>query len=99
MSCDGWDSIFLTMDKRHGHRLAPRTLRSLIFTALKMANVKRPVVTGHSLRHTAVKMPSNGGTPMTAVKDMIRHASIKQTNIYAHTMRRVKEGGEPITQY
>jgi len=64
------------------------------------ANVKRSVVTGHSLRHTAIKMSSNGGTPMTAVKDMILHAFIKQTNIYAHTMSRVKEGGEPfITQY
>lgn len=97
---DGGDPLFLTMGKRHGHRLAPRTLRSLIFTALKMANVKRPVVTGHSLRHTAATMSLNGGAPVTAVKDMLRHASIKQTNIYVHTMNRVKEGGERfITQY
>lgn len=97
---DGGDPLFLTMGKRHGHRLAPRTLRALIFTALKMANVKRPVVTGHSLRHTAATMSLNGGAPVTAVKDMLRHASIKQTNIYVHTMNRVKEGGERfITQY
>ena len=99
-SLEGGDPLFLTMGKRHGHRLAPRTLRSLIFTALKMANVKRPVVTGHSLRHTAATMSLNGGAPVTAVRDMLRHASMKQTNIYVHTMNRVKEGGERfITQY
>ena len=97
---DGGAPLFLTMGKRHGHRLAPRTLRALIFTALKMANVKRPVVTGHSLRHTAATMSLNGGAPVTAVRDMLRHASMKQTNIYVHTMNRVKEGGERfITQY
>jgi integrase len=60
---DDGNPLFLTMGKRYGHRLAPRTLQSLIFTALKMANVKRPVVTGPSLRHTAATMSLNGGLP------------------------------------
>ncbi|MEZ4275194.1 MAG: hypothetical protein R3B95_08005 [Nitrospirales bacterium] len=38
-----------------------------------MANVKRPVVTGHSLRHTAAPWPTDGRAPVTAVKDMLRH--------------------------
>jgi len=45
-----------------------------------MYNVKWQVVTGHSLRHTAGTMSLNGGAPMTAVRDMLRHASMKQTN-------------------
>lgn len=94
VSLDGGDPLFLTMGKRQGHRLAPRTLRSLILMALKMANVKRPVVTGHLLRYTVAKMSLNGGAPVTPVKDMPWPASIKQTNTYVHTMNRVKEGGE-----
>ena len=94
------DPLFLTMGKRKGHRLAPRTLRAIICTALKVANLKKPVITGHSLRDTAATMSLNGGVPVTAVRDMLWHASMKQTNIYVHTLNRVKEGGERfITQY
>jgi len=83
-----------------GASAAPHTLRSIICTALKVANLKKPVITGHSLRHTAATMSLNGGAPVTAVRDMLRHASMKQTNIYVHTLNRVKEGGERfIMQY
>lgn len=44
-------------------------------------------------KHT---MPLNGGAPVTAVKDMLRHASIKQTTIYVHTMNRVKRAGSDL---
>ena len=96
----GEDPLFLTLGKRQGHRLSPRTVRGVICTALKVANLKKPVITGHSLRHTAATMSLNNGAPATAVRDMLRHASLKQTNIYVHTLNRVKDGGERfITQY
>ena len=59
--------LFLTVGKRQGHRLVPRTLRSIIFTVLKIANVKRSVVTGHFLRHTAAAMSLHGGAPVISV--------------------------------
>ena len=97
---EGEDPLFLTLGKRQGHRVAPRTLRGIICTALKVAQLKKPVITGHSLRHTAATMSLNNGAPATAVRDMLRHASLKQTNIYVHTLNRVKDGGERfITQY
>ncbi len=96
----GEDPLFLTLGKRQGHRLSPRTVRGVICTALKVAQLKKPVITGHSLRHTAATMSLNNGAPATAVRDMLRHASLKQTNIYVHTLNRVKDGGEHfITQY
>ncbi len=96
----GENPLFLTLGKRQGHRLSPRTVRGVICTALKVAQLKKPVITGHSLRHTAATMSLNNGAPATAVRDMLRHASLKQTNIYVHTLNRVKDGGERfITQY
>ncbi len=96
----GEDPLFLTLGKRQGHRLSPRTLRGIICTALKVAQLKKPVITGHSLRHTAATMSLNNGAPATAVRDILRHASLKQTNIYVHTLNRVTDGGERfITQY
>jgi len=94
------EPLFLTMGKRQGHPLKPRTIQGLVRWWLTAAQVKSPVITGHSLRHTAATMALEGGAPITAVKDMLRHSSLKQTNIYVHTLDRMKRGGEQfITQY
>ena len=94
------EPLFLTLGKRQGHRLKPVTMQGLVRWWLTAAQVKRPVISGHSLRHTAATMAIDGGAPITAVKDMLRHSSIKQTNIYVHTIDRLKKGGESfITQY
>ncbi len=94
------EPLFLTLGKRQGNRLKPVTMQGLVRWWLTAAQVKRPVITGHSLRHTAATMAIDGGAPITAVKDMLRHSSIKQTNIYVHTLDRLKKGGESfITQY
>jgi len=45
-------------------------------------------------------MAIDAGAPLPAVKDMLDHSSLKHTNIYVHTLERVKRGGESfITQY
>ena len=97
---DGDEPLFLTCGKRQGHRLSTTTLQALIRWWLTVAQVKSPVVTGHSLRHTAATMAIDAGAPLPAVKDMLDHSSLKHTNIYVHTLDRVKRGGESfITQY
>ncbi len=94
------EPLFLTLGKRQGHAIKPRTIQGLVRWWLTAAQVKSPVITGHSLRHTAATMALEGGAPITAVKDMLRHSSLKQTNIYVHTLDRMKRGGERfITQY
>ncbi len=76
------------------HEAMPPTVRP---TATQ---VKSPVLTGHSLRHTATTMALEGGAPITAVKDMLRHSSHKQANVYVHTHDRMKRGVERFfTQY
>ncbi|NKB82799.1 MAG: tyrosine-type recombinase/integrase [Nitrospirales bacterium] len=97
------EPLFLTMGVRQGHRLTTRTIRFLITQALRLASVKTsltPRITGHSLRHTAATMALDNGAPLTAVRDMLHHASISQTNQYLHTQNRIREGAERlITQY
>jgi len=92
--------LFVTVGRRGGHRLSEITIQGLVREWLKLCQVKRDVITGHSLRHTAATMALESGAPVTAVRDMLRHSSMKQTNIYVHTLDRMKRGAEQfITQY
>ena len=45
-------------------------------------------------RHTAATLALEAGAPIFEVKNMLRHAKIETTMIYAHEVNRIKNGAE-----
>lgn len=91
--------LFTTGGTRPGERLAPRTLRVILQKALMAAGLKRRTITGFSLRHTAATLALEGGASLRELQSMLRHASIKTTQLYLHDLHRLKSGAERrITQ-
>lgn len=83
---------------RHGRRLSNRQIQRSVRTALaefaESANVSV-----HSLRHTFATHLLDAGADLMAVKELLGHASLGTTQIYAHTskerLRRVYKGAHP----
>lgn len=83
---------------RHGRRLSNRQIQRSVRTVLaefaEAANVSV-----HSLRHTFATHLLDAGADLMAVKELLGHASLGTTQIYAHTskerLRRVYDGAHP----
>ena len=83
---------------RHGRRLSNRHIQRLVQPVLgdfaENANVSV-----HSLRHTFATHLLDAGADLMAVKELLGHASLGTTQIYAHTskerLRRVYKGAHP----
>lgn len=83
---------------RHGRRLSnrqiQRTVRAVLAEFADAANVSV-----HSLRHTFATHLLDAGADLMAVKELLGHASLGTTRIYAHTskerLRRVYKGAHP----
>ena len=83
---------------RHGRRLSnrhiQRTVRNVLAEFAGAANVSV-----HSLRHTFATHLLDAGADLMAVKELLGHASLGTTRIYAHTskerLRRVYKGAHP----
>lgn len=83
---------------RHGRRLSHRHFQRIVQSVLddfaESANLSV-----HSLRHTFATHLLDAGADLMAVKELLGHASLGTTQIYAHTskerLRRVYKGAHP----
>ena len=83
---------------RHGRRLSNRQIqRSVQAVLAEFAEAAN--VSVHSLRHTFATHLLDAGADLMAVKELLGHASLGTTQIYAHTskerLRRVYKGAHP----
>ena len=83
---------------RHGGRLSNRHIQRFIQAVLSdFASAANLSV--HSLRHTFATHLLDAGADLMAVKELLGHASLGTTQIYAHTskerLRRVYKGAHP----
>ncbi|MDE2794086.1 MAG: tyrosine-type recombinase/integrase [Gemmatimonadota bacterium] len=83
---------------RHGRRLSNRHIQRLVQSVLEdFADSANLSV--HSLRHTFATHLLDAGADLMAVKELLGHASLGTTQIYAHTskerLRRVYKGAHP----
>ena len=50
--------------------------------------------TAHSLRHTAATLMLRSGEELSNVKQVLRHANVQTTMIYAHALEREQNNAE-----
>lgn len=83
---------------RHGRRLSNRHIQRLVQTVLEDF-AESADLSVHSLRHTFATHLLDAGADLMAVKELLGHASLGTTQIYAHTskerLRRVYRGAHP----
>lgn len=84
--------FFVTMKNPH-RRLAGRTVRQRIRRIIMAAGIS---ATPHQLRHTAITIAREAGTPLDAVREMAGHASIKSTEVYDHAIQRKRFAPEKV---
>jgi len=73
-----------------GHRLSRRGVRHVVDGYLRAANVKRPRVSNHALRHTSATLAYHYTRDLRAVQDMLGHQDPKTTARYARVVDRAK---------
>ena len=83
---------------RHGRRLSNRHIQRLVRSVLEDF-AESADLSVHSLRHTFATHLLDAGADLMAVKELLGHASLGTTQIYAHTskerLRRVYRGAHP----
>ena len=83
---------------RHGRRLSGRYIQRAVRQVLEEC-ASATGLSVHSLRHTFATHLLDAGADLMAVKELLGHASLGTTQIYAHTsrerLRRVYKGTHP----
>lgn len=77
------DAVFVS---QHGRRLSRRRIQSIVSEFLRKASDDTGLST-HSVRHTFATHLLDNGADLVAVKELLGHASLSTTRIYAHTSR------------
>ncbi|MFA5035841.1 MAG: tyrosine-type recombinase/integrase [Candidatus Izemoplasmatales bacterium] len=67
------------------------TIRYSLKRLMDEAQVSSPKVTVHSLRHTCATLSLQTGGSLEATQQLLRHANIETTLIYAHHLNRIKD--------
>lgn len=80
---DDRDAVFLS---QHGRRLSRRRIQGIVSAFLRAASDDTGLST-HSVRHTFATHLLDNGADLIAVKELLGHASLSTTRIYAHTSR------------
>jgi len=61
---------------------------------LRECKMEETKITPHSLRHTAATLNLQRGGSLQATKDLMRHASMSSTLVYAHHIDKLKDDSE-----
>ena len=93
---DGDDALFIGHNGRAGARMTTRTIRAMIDRRLAALGLKRPGISAHSLRHTAVTHTAQAGATILQLQDFARHSDPKVTVRYVHRLSRLKDHGVHI---
>lgn len=93
------DPLFTTMDRRAERRLSSYEIRRRVVLALHRADLKRTSISGLSLRHTAAMQALRNQAPLEKVQRLLRHRSIKSTQVYQDQLKDVRPGAERHLKY
>lgn len=91
----GTDPLFIASSNRNlNGRMSTRSIRGIVKQHLKGAGLNSDRLTAHSLRHTAGTIALLNGASIREVQQLLRHANINTTMIYAHELDRAKNNSE-----
>lgn len=89
--------LFASCSRRNaGGRLTTRTISGICKSSMRRAGIDSPLLTAHSLRHSAVTIALLAGESLSEVQYFARHSSINTTQIYAHNVDRLKSHCETV---
>ena len=74
--------------------MTTRSLSRMVKQHLEAAGLISPRLTAHSLRHTAATLNLLGGGTVEETRQLLGHASIGTTMIYAHELDRAASRSE-----
>lgn len=79
-----------TGNRSGGKRISRRGIRQIVDFYLKKADLKRPGISDHALRHTAATLAYKYTQDLRGVQEMLGHADPKTTARYAHVIDRMR---------
>lgn len=77
-----------------GKALTTRSISRIVKNALCSIGLDSERLTAHSLRHTAATLNLIAGGTLEETQQLLRHASITTTQIYAHNLKRISNNSE-----
>ena len=94
----GRDYLFVSTSRNHtadaDDELSTQAIRAIVKKAMKAIGFDDSRHTAHSLRHTAATLMLRSGEELSNVKQVLRHANVQTTMIYAHALEREKNNAE-----
>jgi site-specific recombinase XerD len=91
---EGETALFVAVDRAKrftGRRMTRRAVEALTDRYLERLGLKRGGISCHSLRHSAAVWARAFGAAVDALADMLGHASVDTTRIYARIVNRMQE--------
>jgi site-specific recombinase XerD len=91
---EGETALFVVLDRAKrftGRRMTRRAVEALTDRYLERLGLKRSGISCHSLRHSAAVWARAFGATVDALADMLGHASVDTTRIYARIVNRMQE--------
>lgn len=91
----GKDPLFISLANRtKGSRLTTRSIRRICKAYLRQIGIESERISAHSLRHTAATLNLLADGSLEETRQLLGHASIETTLIYAHAIERDKNTSE-----
>lgn len=87
------EAPLFTSTSRNGSKgcaLTTRSISGMLKACMVQAGFNDPMLTAHSLRHTAVTLALMAGEDPTKVQQFARHKSLDTTMIYSHALEATK---------
>ncbi len=90
VDADGEPLLAAVGNFARGHRLSRRGVRHIVDAYLQQAQLKRPRLSNHALRHTGATLAYRYTHDLRAVQDMLGHQDPKTTARYARVVDRAR---------
>lgn len=97
---DEHEPLFISLsNNQYGHRLTTRSIREVLSQILNRFELKSPLYSGHSTRHTgATLLNESGMAQLQEIQEVLRHQNINTTTIYTHLNNRLENPMEYVLQ-
>lgn len=89
-------AIFKGTAKSLNTRLEKGSISRMVKSRMKDIGIDSSYFTCHSLRHSALSIALESGSPLLQVQSLARHSSLNTTSLYLHNLNRLDNGSEQV---